>query len=427
MDKNIKRNIPKKQKKRVVVVGGGFAGINFIKRLKGEDLQLILVDKNNYHVFRPLIYQVATAGLEPGAISNSLRGMFYNQHNLHFRMAKAERVDVEKKQLLTSAGKLEYDYLILANGAIGNFFGNDNIKDHSLTINNLQGALAFREKFIKNFEKALLSAGSQKDPLMNVVIVGGGPTGVELAGAVAELKKNVLPKDYPDFNTDHLTIHLIEGLDRILPAMSEESGIKATRYLKDLGVKVQTGKMVEETMKDRIILDDGGEIKSNLLVWAAGVKGNVIDGFGDENTEKGDLIVDEYNRVNGTEHVFAIGDVSAQKTEDFPKGLPNLAPVAIQQGEHLADNIKRLINDKELKPFDYKDKGILATVGRHKALVELAGKIKFGGRLGWLVWVLVHLYSIIGLRRKIIVLAHWIWSYFTYDKGNRLVLNRSYD
>jgi len=284
--------------------------------------------------------------------------------------------------------------------------------------------LAVREKFIENFEEALLKRKNDVNKLMNVVIVGGGPTGVELAGALSELRKDVLPKDYPDFNTDHLNIHLIEGLDRLLPAMSEKSGTQAERYLQKMGVKISTGKMVESYSEDVVDLSDGTVIQSNLVIWAAGVKGNTIKGFSESQIEKGSLKVDAFNKVLESNAIFAIGDVAFQKDKNFPKGLPKLAPVAIQQGTHLAKNFKKILRNRSLVPFKYTDKGVMATIGRAKAVVELPGSVHVAGRMGWLIWVFVHLFSIIGLRRKLAVMAHWAWSYFTFDKGNRLLLNQ---
>lgn len=410
---------------RVVVVGGGFAGINFIKKLAGEKVQIVLIDKNNYHAFQPLVYQVATAVLEPGAISSPLRGVFEGQDNLHFRMAEALAVEPDKYQLITSEGRIDYDYLVLANGATGNFYNNKDVKDHALTLNNLQEALTVREQFIKNFEKALLEIDSGDSERMNVVIVGGGPTGVELAGAMAELRKHVLPNDYPDFDTDRLTIYLVEAMDRILPSMSESSGRKAKTYLQKLGVHVLTGKMVNKGSDEKVELGDGEEIRSNLLVWAAGIKGNILQGFTDEQKFKGSLIVDEFNEVKGAKNIFAIGDLAFQKQDGYDKGLPMLAPVAIQQGKHLAKNIIHKIRNKKMKPFRYSERGVMATIGRNKAVVELSGSIRYGGWLGWLTWVTVHLFSILGLRRKMAIIAHWIWSFLTYDKGNRLILGQS--
>ncbi|MEQ8240993.1 MAG: NAD(P)/FAD-dependent oxidoreductase [Cyclobacteriaceae bacterium] len=423
-DISVNKNLEKNHLPRVVVVGAGFAGINLIKQLSKEDVQLVLVDQNNYHTFQPLVYQVATASLEPGAISSPVRGMFAGQENFHFRMAEALSVDVDNYKLITSKGDITYDYLILANGAVGNYFGNEEVKQNTLTLNNLNDALSIREKFIENFEQALLKRKNDVTELMNVVIVGGGPTGVELAGALSELRKDVLPKDYPDFNTDHLNIHIVEGLDRLLPAMSEKSGAQAEQYLQNMGVKISTGKMVESYSEDIVDLSDGTIIQSNLVIWAAGVKGNTIKGFSESQMEKGSLKVDAFNKVVESKAIFAIGDVAFQQGKKFPKGLPKLAPVAIQQGNHLAKNFKKILRNRALTPFKYTDKGVMATIGRAKAIVELPGSVHVAGRMGWLIWVFVHLFSIIGLRIKLAVMAHWAWSYFTFDKGNRLLLNQ---
>jgi NADH dehydrogenase len=424
---DINKQLPKTWRPRVVVVGGGFAGLNFIKSLKNENVDIILIDKNNYHVFRPLIYQVATAGLEPGAISDSLRGLFHHQKNIHVRKTEAIKVMPDRYKLVTSAGVLDYDYLVLANGSKGNFYNNENIKQHAYTVNNLNESLKVRKRFIENFEDALLGENSKIPKLMNVIIIGGGATGVELAGALAELRNNVLAKDYPDFKTNKLAIYLIEAKKSILPNMSKKTARKAKRYLRSLGITVLNNTSLKACDDETVWLDNGKEIKTNLLIWAAGLKGNVLEGFNESQLNRGRLMVNEFNVVKDTKNIFAIGDLAFQKDKNHPEGLPMLAPVAIQQSQHLAENFKRILTGKKSTPFTYKDKGVMTTVGRNKAVVELPGKIRFGGIVGWLMWVFVHLFSIIGMRRKLVVFAHWIWSYFSFDKGNRLVLPRYND
>jgi len=420
------RHIPGTWMPRIVVVGAGFGGINLVEKLKGTRAQVVLIDQNNYHTFQPLMYQVATAGLEPGSISSPVRNLFKGQKNFYFRMTKALEVKQDSHRLITKDGDIQYDYLVLALGAQGNFFGNEDLAHGSLTLNNVQDALAIRERFIEHFETAVKSNNQKKlGKLMNIVVVGGGPTGVEIAGAMADLKNYVLPSDYPDFDLDKLDIYLVEALDRLLPGMSEFSGNRAEKYLREMGVEVQLGQKVNSYKNDTIRLENGKEIATRMVIWGAGLKANLIEGFADNQMEKKGkgLTVDDYNRVLNTKNIYAIGDGAYQASEAYPTGLPMLAPVAIQQGRHLAKNIRRMMNKKQPKPFRYKDKGVLATIGRNRAVAEFSST-KIGGKLGWFIWVFIHLMSIMGFRRKLSVFAHWIWSYFTYDQGNRLILHR---
>jgi NADH dehydrogenase len=417
-------NIPETTLKRVVVIGGGFAGINFIKQIKDEKLQIVLLDRHNYHLFQPLLYQVATAGLEPGSIASPLRNLLTPDDDFIFRVARVDYIDQEKKCLKTGDGTLAYDYLVIACGATPNFFGNKELSKTVHTLKTAEDAISIREYFFSHFEKAARSTDKEKhEKPLEVTIVGGGPTGVEVAGAIAELKRNILVKDYPTLNVDSIRITLVEGLDRLLPAMSEYSGRMSNKYLKKLGVEVKLGKMVNSYDGETIEFKDETTQNCNMLIWAAGVKGNLINGFTDDQIEKGQLLVDEFNRVAVSENVFAIGDIAFQKDKNYEKGLPMLAQVAIQQGNHLGKNFTNIINGNPLEPFRFKNKGVMATVGRNKAVVELSGKIKFGGFLGWLSWILVHLFQILGFRRKLVVMGHWIYSYFTYDKGNRIIIH----
>ncbi len=426
----INERIPDTDMPRIVIIGGGFAGIELVRQLSKEDIQIVMIDRRNHHTFIPLLYQVATAGLSPGDISSPLREFLQDNTNFHFRMARVIQVHADQKEIETNLGFLKYDLLVIASGATTNFFGNKELEKKALKLRVMSDAIELRTKLIENFEEALQYYVDEKEELekhMNIVIVGAGPTGVELAGAIGELRSHVLPKDYPELDFSEMNIHLIEGADRVLPPMSDKSGRKAATYLEHFGVKVSLGKRVEKYEKDIAYLNDGTQIKTKCLIWAAGVKGNVIPGLRDGAVEKGRILVDAYNKVLNHEFVYAIGDVSLQVDEDNPGGLPQLAPVAMQQAENLGHNIVRFHQDKPLKAFKYKDKGTMATVGRNRAVVDAPMKITFGGFLGWFVWMFVHLFSIIGIRRKVLVFSNWVWNYLTYNRGNRLIINKDLD
>lgn len=415
--------IPITNKPRVVIVGGGFAGIRLAKGLKDKDIQVVMLDRHNYHTFQPLLYQVATAGLEPDSIAGPLRKTVKMQTNFFFRMAKVTRINPERKTISTIVGELHYDYLVLACGTITNFFGNKAIEELSFPIKQIPQSLDLRTHILQNFEKAVMTGeGPDMEGLMNFVIVGGGPTGVEVAGALSELRKSVLPKDYPELNFSNMKIYLVEGLDRLLNGMSEKSGLKAEKYLKQFGVDVRLGKIVESYDGKTVYFNDGSTVKSETLIWAAGVKGNALEGMNQDAIEKDRFLVDRYNRVKGYDDIFAVGDVALMVTEKHPKGHPQLAPVAIQQGKLLAKNLKRLISHKEMKPFEYLDKGSMATVGRNKAIVDLPTGQQVSGFFAWVIWMFIHLISIIGFRNKIVVFSNWVWNYFTYDRGMRLII-----
>ncbi len=415
--------IPITNKPRIVIVGGGFAGIHLAKGLRDKDIQVVMLDRHNYHTFQPLLYQVATAGLEPDSIAGPLRKTVKMQDNFYFRMAKVTRINPERKTISTIVGELHYDYLVLACGTITNFFGNKDIEELSFPIKQIPQSLDLRTHILQNFEKAVMTGeGPDMEALMNFVIVGGGPTGVEVAGALSELRRNVLPKDYPELDFNNMKIYLVEGLDRLLNGMSEKSGKKAEKYLKHFGVEVRLGKIVESYDGKKVYFNDGSTIKSETLIWAAGVKGNALEGINEDALERNRFLVDRFNRVKGYEDIFAVGDVALMVTEKYPKGHPQLAPVAIQQGKLLAKNLRRLISHKEMRPFEYLDKGSMATVGRNKAIVDLPTGQQVSGFFAWVIWMFVHLISIIGFRNKLVVFSNWVWNYFTYDRGMRLII-----
>lgn len=417
-----KIKIPSSELPRLVVVGGGFGGLKFLKKIDTKKFQIVLLDRYNYHTFQPLLYQVATAGLEPDSIAGPLRKSFQKSKNLYFRMATVNKIDSERKNITTNIGELGYDHLVLACGSVTNFFGNKEFEDRSFPLKQIPHALDLRSQILQNFERAVLkSEENEVQRLMNYVIVGGGPTGVEVAGALGELKKHVLPKDYPELNLDKMQIYLVEGQDRLLGGMSEYSSKKALSYLKKFDVNIYVGKIVKSFDGAQVTLNDGMSIPSETLVWAAGVKGNAIKGSVFDITPDNRFRVDEYSKLLGFDEVYAIGDVASMSSDQFPKGHPMLAPVAIQQGELLAKNLNRKTTDK-WKSFKYLDKGTMATVGRNKAVTEIFGKFKFGGFLAWLTWMFVHLLLIVEFRNKMIIFGNWIWNYFTYDRGTRLII-----
>lgn len=416
-------NVPDTEKTRVVVIGGGFGGIELAKALNTRRIQLVMLDRYNYHTFQPLLYQVATAGLEPDSIAGPLRKAIGPRRDFYFRLALVKKIDTENKCLHTSIGSINYDILVIANGSKTNYFGNESIAMNCFPLKQIPHALDLRSHILQNFERAVVSKNrEEKIRLLNFVIVGGGPTGVELAGALGELKKDVLPKDYPDLDLSLMKINLVEGTDRLLPAMTPFAGEKAYKYLQKFGVDIYLNTLVKSYDGELAQLSDGRKMETSTLIWAAGVMGNVIDGLPEEVIEKNRILVDEYNRVLGFDHIFAIGDVALMKTRQYQNGLPMLAPVAMQQGRRLAKNLSRLVDGKPLVPFEYLDKGAMATVGRNRAVVNLPGNLNFGGFFAWFIWLFVHLLYIVGFRGKIVVLANWIWNYFTYDRGTRLII-----
>jgi len=415
-------NIPDINLKRIVVIGGGFAGLRLAKKLSTKDFQVVLLDKHNYHTFQPLLYQVATAGLEPDSIAHAIRQIFSKKENFYFRIAEVEKVDTKIQMICSDIGNIHYDYLVVATGSDTNYYGNENIRKNAVPMKTIPEALDLRSLILQNLESALLTNDlDERYRLMNYVIVGGGPTGVELAGAMGELKKHVLPHDYPDLDIRRMNVHLIQGTDRLLPTMSENASEKALKYLEDLGVQVWFDMMVKD-YDGKVITTDKRPFEATTLIWAAGVKGALIPGIEGENLiEGGRYIVDGFNRMKGFDNIFAIGDVALMKTEDNPHGDPMLAQVAIQQGKLLAKNMDNLKYGKSLVPFQYKDKGSMATIGRDKAVVDLPGW-KFAGWFAWFVWMFVHLVSLVGFRNKVIALMNWVIQYFQYNKSVRLII-----
>jgi len=417
-------NIPESNKKRIVIIGGGFAGLHLAKGLKGSSFQIVMLDKNNFHTFQPLLYQVATAGLEPDSIAYPLRKLFKGSMDFYFRLAEVQEVVPDQNLLRTNIGDLNYDYLIVATGTTTNFFGNKELEENSMSMKSVSEALDLRSLLLQNFEKALLTSSIQeREALMSIAIVGAGPTGVELAGALAELKKHVLPSDYPDLEVDRMQVQLIEMSDRVLPPMSNSASKKALKYLQELGVEVILGEAVESYSDHTIDLRSKKKLYAGMLIWAAGVRGNLLNGISESSSERSRYKVDRYHKIEGYDNIMAIGDIGVMKTELFPDGLPMLAPVANQQGSHLASLFKKGMDTSKLSPFEYKDKGVMATVGRNRAVADL-NQLKFGGLMAWLVWMFVHLLSLVGFRNRLITFFNWSYNYFNFDKGIRLIIRK---
>ncbi|MEZ7712542.1 NAD(P)/FAD-dependent oxidoreductase [Segatella salivae] len=420
MRANIKRN----EQRRVVVVGGGLGGLKLVSSLRDTDFQVVLVDKNNYNQFPPLIYQVASAGLEPSNISFPFRRLFQGWKNFFFRMAEVQHIDTEEKAIKTSIGTIHYDDLVLAAGATTNFFGNKNIEASALPMKSVSESMRLRNTILQNLERAETEDNeARKQALMNIAIVGGGPSGVEIAGVLAEMKQTILPRDYPDLDTSCMHIYLINATPRLLGAMSERSSREAERALKELGVEVMTNCMVTDYVDKELVLKDGQRISAETVIWVSGIKANNIDGIPTESIgHAGRILVDRFNRVKGLKDVYAIGDQCiVEADEAYPYGHPQLAQVAIQQAKTLAKNLIRQEKGETEQPFSYHNLGTMATIGRKKAVVEI-GKLKFGGFFAWLLWLIVHLRSILGVKNKTIVFLNWMWSYMNYKQSLRLIL-----
>ena len=409
-------------KKQVEILGAGFAGLQLARRIRSSAYEITLIDQYNFHQFQPLLYQVATARLEPSSISFPLRKVFQKKHNVHVRLAKIKQVDTASKKVITDAGDFSYDYLVIATGCTTNYFGNTNIEQFAFPMKSTTEAITLRNRILLNFEDALSATDSELPAIMNIVVVGGGPTGVELSGSLAELKKNILPKDYPDMDFSKLNVYLLESGPVTLGVMSKASQQKSQKYLEAMGVHVRLNAHVKNYDGKTVTLDDGSTIPTNTLIWAAGVTGNVPSGIDKEKLVRGNRIkVDSYNRVEGSDNIFAIGDIAYMESSFFPKGHPQLANVAIAQAKNTAENFGNLLLGKPLKIFTYKNPGTMATVGKRKAVVDLPF-MSFQGRLAWLVWMFLHLMLILSVKNKLIIFINWAVSYFTNDTTLRLIL-----
>lgn len=416
-------NIPETGKKRVVIVGCGFAGLTLAKKLKKSGFQVVILDKHNYHQFPPLFYQVASAGLEESSILFPLRKIFQHYEDFHIRKVEVKSVNAEKNIVVTSAGELGYDNLVLAHGATNSYFGSLEMQKYSRGMKTIAEVLDLRNSILMNFENALTAKSpEEQEMLMSIVIIGGGPSGVEIAGALAEMNRYVLPKDYPEFKEIRAKIYLIESVDRVLSNMGSSSSAKAELFLKKLGVEVLTHTKATKCDENIVYTDTGKVIKTGMIIWTAGIAGNKIAGLNSDSFARAQRIkVDRHNRVSGYSNVFALGDIAFMTEEKYPNGHPQVAQVAIQQAEMLAFNFARISKNKTMKEFSYKDLGTMATVGRHLAVVELP-RVKFQGIIAWFVWMFIHLMSIIGIKNKLLIFINWAWKYFTYDQSTRLIL-----
>ncbi len=414
-----------KERKCIIIVGAGFAGLRLARHLEDTPYDVLLLDKYNFHQFQPLMYQVATARLEPASISFPLRKVFQHSKNVRIRIAEVLSVDTQARKLQTSIGSFDYDYLVLAMGATTNYFGNAQIEKYSYPMKSVPEAIQLRNRILQTFEDALIVDPIDLQPLMNFVIVGGGPTGVELAGALAEMKKNILPKDYPDKDFSKLTIYLLEGTPFTLNPMSDDSRKWSQKYLEELGVIVRTNTIVSDYDGKTVQLQDGGTIESLNLIWAAGVTGNTIEGMPQQSITRGNrFTVNRYNEVTGVAGVYAIGDIAWMQTPKYDKGHPQVAAVANEQADVLAKNFGAMLKNKPLAEFEYHDKGSMATVGKRKAVVDLP-KFHFHGRLAWLTWMFVHLMLILNHKNKLLIFIQWMFSYFSNDSTLRILLMAS--
>jgi len=416
-------NIPDTTKPRVVVIGGGFGGVNLVKYLPEQDFQVVMLSKQNYYGFWPLLYQVATAGLEPESIAEPIRKLFDDRKDFHFRFVRVTDIDPTTKTVNTLIGSLKYDYLVIATGTQSNYFGNKQIEQKSFPLKQLSDAVNLRSQLLQSFEQASMTRDKQiRQGLLNIVIAGAGPTGVELAGSLAEMRQHILPKDYPGLDFSEMNIYLVDGLDRVLPPLSPASSKRAHQDLEKLGVNIKLNKLVSSYDGEVVTFKDGEQIPTQTLVWAAGVTGATIEGMPASSLERGRYLVNAYNQIAGFEDIFAIGDIALMKNDKWPKGHPQVAQPALQQGAHLAKNLVRQRKGEAWKDFDYFDKGSLAIVGRARAVADLPGNKSLGGFIAWVAWLFVHIYYLIGFRSKLIVLSNWVYRLFTFERGTRIII-----
>ncbi|WP_299245317.1 NAD(P)/FAD-dependent oxidoreductase [uncultured Aquimarina sp.] len=417
-------NIPYTNLPRLVIIGGGFAGVALARKMAKENVQLVLLDRHNYHTFQPLLYQVSTASLEPDSIAYPLRKIVKRGKNTYFRMTEVTAVDPKNKEVHTAIGSITYDYLVIATGARTNFFGNETIEKNAMRMKNLPQALNLRSLMLENLEQAVITIDTEKrKELLRFVLAGAGPTGVELAGGIAELKLNVLPRDYPDMDFSAMEIHLIEGADRVLPPMSEHASEKATKFLEKMGVHIHTNTQVTNYESNLVSTNTDLSLKTATFIWSAGVTGAPVEGLHAETLipRANRYKVNQFNQIEGYDNIYALGDIALMQTEDYPRGHPMVAQPAIQQGNHLVKNLKLHLKGKPMIPFKYFDKGSMATIGRNKAVVDL-GKFRFGGFFAWFIWMFIHLWFLVGFRNRFVTFFNWTYNYINYDKAARLIV-----
>lgn len=417
-------NIPHSDKKRVVIIGGGFAGLSIAKKLRNKDLQVVLLDKHNYHTFQPLLYQVATGGLEAGSIAYPIRKVIQEYKDFYFRLTSVKEIDTPNQKIISEIGDLHYDYLVIATGSKTNYFGNKEIERNSMSMKTIPQSLNIRSLILENFEQAVLTTNeADKNALINFVLVGAGPTGVELAGALAEMKRAILQKDYPDLDISKMEINLIQSGDRVLNTMSEKSSEAAEKFLVDLGVIVHKNVRVTNYDGRTITTNSDLTFETATVIWTAGVQGAAIHGLDSKSlVERVERIrVNQFNQVVGYNNIFAIGDIASMESEKYPQGHPMMAQPALQQGDLLGENLVKLITNRPMKPFEYNDKGSMATIGRNLAVVDLP-KYHFNGLFAWFVWMFVHLFSLIGFKNKAVVFLNWVYNYVRFDREGRLIV-----
>ncbi len=416
-------NIPEKNIPRIIVIGGGFGGISFINQLQKVKVQIVLFDRHNYHTFQPLLYQVSTAGLEPDSIAYPLRKVFRKNKDFHFRLAEVINIDTEANRIETSIGSLSYDYLVIATGTRTNFFGNKSIEANSMPMKTIPQALDIRSLILQNIEEAdLTDSGIERKRLLNFVIAGAGPTGVELAGALAEFRRGILKFDYPELDENEMQVHLIEGSPKVLAAMSEQASSKAYEFLTNLGVKIHLNTIVKD-YDGKTVFTENENFESSTFIWAAGVTGAPIQGIdGNSLVARANRYkVDNFNKIEGFETIYALGDIALMTTENYPKGHPQVAQPAIQQGRRLGKNFKKMLVNKKMEPFTYFDKGTMATIGRNKAVCDVKN-MHFAGAFAWFLWMFVHLWFLVGFRNRVITFFNWTYSYINYDRAARLII-----
>lgn len=407
-------------REKIIIIGGGFAGLQLAKTLNNKNKKVIVLDRVNHHMFQPLFYQVASGRIEPSNISFPFRKIFQQSRNTQFRMTEVKEIDAANNKVITDEAEFTYDKLIIATGCKTNFFGNKELEGKAFGMKNTQEAISIRNHVLMTFEKLIIEKSRSDDGNWNIVIVGSGPTGVELAGAFAEMKKDILPRDYPYMNFDQLKIILVSSTEKPLAVMSSEAQGKSEKYLKDLGVTFMSGEVVTDYDGDKVHLRSGNEIPSNNVIWAAGVTGNVIDGFPEEKLVRNRYIVDRYNKIKGYDNIYAIGDIAYMETPRYAQGHPQVANVAINQAKNLGRNLLKK-NAGEWKEYEYEDRGSLATIGKHRAVVDLPF-IKFQGFLAWYFWMFLHLMLILSVRNKLAIFFNWMWSYINKDSSLRLII-----
>ena len=406
---------------KIIVIGGGFAGLQFAKKLNGNRTKkLVMIDKANHHMFQPLFYQVACGRIEPSNISFPFRKIFQRSKNIQFRMTEVKQIIPSENKIITENHVFHYDKLVIATGCKTNFFGNQKMENLAFGMKNTHEAISIRNHVLLTFEKLIIEKSRSDDGNWNIVIVGSGPTGVELAGAFAEMKREILPRDYPRMNFDDLEIILVSSTEKPLAVMSEESQEKSEKYLKDLGVRFISNDRVTDYDGDRVYLSSGNIISSNNVIWAAGVTGNIIEGLTENSIKNNRYIVDRYNKIVGFDNIYAIGDIAYMETPKYPNGHPQVANVAINQGKNLAKNFLKK-SENEWQPYEYDDKGSMATIGKHRAVVDLP-KFKFQGIFAWYFWMFLHLMLILSVRNKLAIFFNWMWSYINRDSSLRLII-----